>query len=283
MKLFRSFKMSFRFLGFSVFAFTLLFANGNEVMADEVQGKDKKVDVIAHRGASGYAPENTIAAFDKAVEMKADFIEVDVQRSKDGKLVLIHDHTVDRTTDGTGLVGDLTFKQLRNLDAGSWMGEQFKGEKIPTLDETLDRYRGKIGILIELKSPELYPGMEEQVARIIKERNLDKPKNNKIIVQSFNFESMKKMDTLLPRVPIGVLTSSTRDTTEEALNEFSHYADYFNPNYSIVSKQLVDQVHALGMKISSWTVRSQETADFLLSMNVDGIITDFPDYIKPKR
>lgn len=283
MKRYKSFKMSLALLGFSVFAFHLLVTSGNEAYAEEVQGNNKKVDVIAHRGASGYAPENTIAAFDKAVKMKADYIEIDVQRSKDNKLVLIHDNTVDRTTNGTGLVGDLTFKQLRYLDAGSWKGEQFTGEKIPTLDEALDKYRGKIGILIELKSPELYPGIEEQVARELKERNLDKPKNNKIIIQSFNFDSMKKMNTLLPRVPIGVLTSFKGDTSEQALTEFSQYADYFNPSYSIVSKPLVAQVHALGMKIQSWTVRSHESAEFLLSMNVDGIITDYPDYIKPKQ
>ncbi len=282
MKRNKNFKMSIALLGFSVFAFNLLVTSGNEAFAEEVQGNNKKVDVIAHRGASGYAPENTIAAFDKAVKMKADYIEIDVQRSKDNKLVLIHDNTVDRTTNGTGLVSDLTFKQLRYLDAGSWKGEQFTGEKIPTLGEALDKYRGKIGILIELKSPELYPGIEEQVARALKERNLDKPKNNKIIIQSFNFDSMKKMNTLLPSVPIGVLTSFKGDTSEQALSEFSQYADYFNPSYSIVSKPLVEQVHALGMKIQSWTVRSHESAEFLLSMNVDGIITDYPDYIKSK-
>src|SRR5699024_1122413 len=111
------------------------------------------------RGASGYAPENTIAAFDKAVEMKADYFELDVQRSKDGQLVLIHDTTVDRTTNGTGAVKDLTLKELKSLDAGSWFDEKYAGEKIPTLGETLDRHRGKIKILIELKSPSLYPGI----------------------------------------------------------------------------------------------------------------------------
>ncbi|WP_313799308.1 glycerophosphodiester phosphodiesterase family protein [Cytobacillus sp.] len=271
------------FIGTGV-AFSLLFSPFSQTFAEEpTVGERKQVDNVAHRGATGYAPENTIAGFDLAVEMKADYIEIDVQRSKDGETVVIHDTTVDRTTDGTGKVGDLTFEQLRSLDAGSWKGEQFAGEPIPTFEEILDRYHGKVGILIELKAPELYPGIEKQVAEAIKERNLDKPQNEKIIIQSFNFESMKKMDQLLPEVPIGVLTSNLKDTTAEALQEFSTYADWFNPNYGIVTKELVNQVHSLGMQIGSWTVRSQEAADFLFDMKVDAIITDYPDYVDPRN
>lgn len=264
-------------------AFTLLFSPLSQAFAAETTGDLRKVDNVAHRGASAYAPENTIAAFDKAVEMKADYIEIDVQRSKDGKLVLIHDTTVDRTTDGSGKVGNLTFKELRDLDAGSWKSEQFAGAQIPTFDEILDRYHGRIGILIELKAPELYPGIEENVTAELKERNLDKPQNEKIIVQSFNHKSMKKMNELLPKVPIGVLTSSSADTTEQALQEFSSYADYFNPSYGIVTEDLVNQVHSLGMKIGAWTVRSQEAAAFLLDVGVDAIITDYPDYVDPRN
>ncbi|WP_210364032.1 glycerophosphodiester phosphodiesterase [Bacillus sp. REN3] len=265
-------------------ALALLFSPFQQAFADgPTKGELRQFDTVAHRGASGYAPENTIAAFDKGLEMKADYIEIDVQRSKDGELVVIHDTTVDRTTDGTGKVRDLTFEELRSLDAGSFKGEEFAGEKIPTFEEVLDRYRGKIGILIELKAPELYPGMEERVAQELKERNLDKPQNGKIIIQSFNFDSMKKMDALLPEVPIGVLTSSSLHVTDEALAGFAEYADYFNPNYGLVSKELVDKVHDLGMEIQSWTVRSPEAAQFLIDMKVDGIITDYPDYVDPRN
>lgn len=265
------------------FSFILLFSPFTQAFAEETNGEVKQVDNIAHRGAAGYAPENTIAAFDKAIEMKADYIEMDIQRTKDGELVIIHDTSVDRTTDGTGYIKDLTSTQLRDLDAGSWKAEEFAGEKIPTFDEILDRYHGKIGILLELKSPELYPGIEESIAQELKDRNLDKPQNEKMIIQSFNFESMKKMNTLLPNVPIGVLTGSKADTTPQALEEFSTYADYFNPSYGLITEGLVNQVHSQGMKISSWTVRSQESADFLLEMEVDGIITDYPNYVDPRK
>jgi glycerophosphoryl diester phosphodiesterase len=265
-------------------ALSLLFSPFSLGFAEEpTTGERKQVENIAHRGATAYAPENTIAGFDLAVEMKADYIEIDLQRSKDGELVVIHDITVDRTTDGTGKVGELTFEQLRSLDAGSWKGKQFAGEQIPTFEEILDRYHGKIGILIELKAPELYPGIEEQVAAALTERNLHKPQNEKIILQSFNFESMKKMDQLLPKVPIGVLTSNRAHTTLEALHEFAQYADWFNPSYGIVTEELVNHVHALDMQIGSWTVRSQEAADFLFDMDVDAIITDYPDYVDPRN
>jgi glycerophosphoryl diester phosphodiesterase len=265
-------------------AFSLLFSSFSQVFAEEpTTGERKQVDNVAHRGAAGYAPENTIAGFDLAVDMKADYIEIDVQRSKDGELVVIHDTTVDRTTDGTGKVGDLTLQQLQQLDAGSWKEESFAGETIPAFEEILDRYHGKVGILIELKAPELYPGIEEQVAEALKERNLDQPQNEKIIIQSFNFQSMKKTDQLLPKVPVGVLTSNRTHTTAEALKEFSTYAEWFNPSYGIVTEEVVDQVHAQGMQIGSWTVRSQEAADFLFDMNVDAIITDYPDYVDPRN
>ncbi len=238
------------------------------------------IDVVAHRGASGYAPENTFAAFDKAVQMGADYIELDVHRSKDGELVVIHDSTVDRTTDGSGKVGELTVEELRALDAGSWMGDAFAGETIPTLDEVLDRYYGKIGLLIELKTPDVYPGIEEEVAEMLKERNLDRPQDEEIMIQSFNFESMKKMKQLLPDVPIGVLTSSRTDTSDEALKEFATYADYFNPQYGLISQTLVDRAHAHGLKVGSWTVRNRKTANLLIAAGVDAIITDYPDYVR---
>ncbi|AXI10345.1 glycerophosphodiester phosphodiesterase [Oceanobacillus sp. 143] len=235
---------------------------------------------VAHRGASGHAPENTLSAFDKALEMKADYIEIDVQMTQDGELVVIHDTTVDRTTNGTGAVGDYTLNEIQQLDAGSWFGEEFAGERIPTFEEIIDRYRGKIGILIELKSPEQYPGVEEKVAEALIKRNMHKPNNSKIILQSFNHESVQRSKELLPNIPHGVLAGLTwADITDEQLAQFATYADYFNPNMNIVTDELVDRVHFAGMKIFPYTVRAQEQADNLFKLGVDGIVTDFPEYV----
>ncbi|BCB03961.1 putative glycerophosphoryl diester phosphodiesterase YhdW [Bacillus sp. KH172YL63] len=265
-------------------ALSLLISPLSQVSAEErTIGDEKQVENVAHRGASGYAPENTLASFDLAVKMKADYIELDVQRSKDGELIVIHDTTVDRTTDGSGKVADLTLEELESLDAGSWKGEAFAGERLPTFEEVLDRYRGKIGIVIELKSPTLYPGIEEQVAEALKDHHLDTPQNDKIMLQSFDFESMKKMDELLPKVPVGVLAWDPATTTPEALEEISAYAEWYNPSYGIVTEEVVENVHSLDMQMASWTARSQEAVDFLYEMDVDAIITDYPDYVDPRK
>lgn len=261
------------FIVMSMFT-TATFASNSEI------SKRNKVVNVAHRGASGHAPENTMAAFHEAFKMKADYIEIDVQMSKDGELVLIHDTTLDRTTNGTGYVGDHTLEELKQLDAGSWFSDEFAGEKIPTFEEVLDAFRGKIGILVELKSPELYPGIEEKVANALKERNMDKPRNNKIIIQSFNHDSVLTTKALLPRIPVGVLAGmSWKDVTDQELEEFASYADYFNPNMNILDAELVDRIHDIGMDIWPYTVREKEQADRLLKLGVDGIITDFPEYV----
>jgi len=235
---------------------------------------------VAHRGASGHAPENTMTAFEKAFEMKADYIEIDVQMTKDGELVAIHDTTVDRTTDGTGQVGDFTLEEMRELDAGSWFSEEYAGEKVPTFEEILDASRGKIGILIELKSPELYPGIEEKVAEALKERNLHRPNNEKIVIQSFNHDSVKKSKELLPNMSHAVLAGpSWENVTDEQLAEFATYSGYFNPNMNIVTPELVERVHEAGMKIYPYTSRSQEQAFRLFDLGVDGIVTDYTEHV----
>ncbi|WP_298827501.1 glycerophosphodiester phosphodiesterase [uncultured Planococcus sp.] len=249
---------------------------GNTLSKQEQQ----KMVNIAHRGASGHAPENTMEAFQKGFEMKSDYIEIDVQMTKDGELVVIHDTTVNRTTDGTGKVGDLTLEEIRQLDAGSWFSEAYAGEGVPTFEEVLDAFRGKVGILIELKAPELYPGIEEKIADALIERNMSMPNNDKIIIQSFNHKSMKKSKELLPNLSHGVLTGgSWADVTEEQLAHFATYADYFNPTMNIVTDELVSDVHEAGMDIYPYTSRSQEQALRLFDLNVDGIITDYPEHV----
>jgi glycerophosphoryl diester phosphodiesterase len=238
-----------------------------------------KLLTVAHRGASGYAPENTIAAFHKAVELKADFFELDVQMSKDGELVLIHDTSVDRTTDGSGEVGDLTFEELRGLDAGSWFSPEYAGEQIPTFGEALDHFRGKIGFLIEIKAPWLYPGIELKVADELIKHNMHLPSNGNVILQSFDHTSVQRFHAILPKVPVGVLTSQAQELTEAKLQEFATYADYVNQSLNLVTKHAVDQIHALDMDIYVWTLRNATLVDPLIQLGVDGIITDFPDYV----
>ncbi|SFS97091.1 glycerophosphodiester phosphodiesterase [Marininema halotolerans] len=235
---------------------------------------------VAHRGASGHAPENTIAAFDKAVAMHATSFEFDVQRTKDGHLVIMHDTTVDRTTNGKGAVKDLTLKQIRKLDAGSWFGKSFAGEKVPTLRETLKRYRTKpIRIVIELKKPELYPGIEKQVAHMLTKTGLTVIPS-KVTVQSFNASSIKKYHHLQPRVKTGVIVSLTeysKGVPEQKLTEWKAFANYINPNYKLVNKSLVKKIHDRKMKILPYTILDKKTATAVRDMGVDGMITNYPE------
>jgi glycerophosphoryl diester phosphodiesterase len=182
-----------------VCACLLLLVGFNEQSLKQVEMKG--MISVAHRGASGYAPENTQAAFQKGLELGADFLEFDVHLSKDGELIIIHDDKLNRTTNGKGLVKDLTLAELKELDAGGTFDATFIGEKIITLDELLDEFYGKIGLLIEIKKSHLYPGIEEKVVALLEEYG----DLSIIIVQSFDVESMRKVHSLLPELQIAIL------------------------------------------------------------------------------
>ena len=236
---------------------------------------DHAVAMVAHRGASAYAPENTMAAFRQAIEMDADYIELDVRLSKDGRLVVMHDAAVDRTTDGKGRVRDLTFGELRSLDAGGWFGERFRGEKVPSLEEVLDAFAGRIGLLIELKHPSGSPGIERKLAAAHTSRGLERPAAG-IIVQSFDTGSLKKMKTLLPHVPVAVLVNRSRAVTTRDLLEYREYADAIHTRVTGLSRPLVDRIHSYGMSVMGWTVRNRRNVSALAAAGADGIMTDDP-------
>jgi glycerophosphoryl diester phosphodiesterase len=235
---------------------------------------------IAHRGASGYAPENTIAAFDKALEMNADYIEFDVQMSKDGRIIAIHDHTVDRTTNGTGIVKEMTIKELQRLDAGSWFHHAYQNQHIPTLEEVLDRYRHKrIGFLIEIKNPECYPEIEVEVASVIKNAK----NKNSIIVQSFNQQAIKRFGKYAPFIPTGILLNAWSNPIIEELKKFESYVHYLNPHYSLVDIDLIRKIKEHNKKVFPWTVNDRRTVQYLKNLNVDGIVTNYPDLLHEKK
>lgn len=235
---------------------------------------------IGHRGAAGLCPENTFASFDKAVQSGMEYIEMDVQMTKDGLLAIIHDPTLKRTTNGYGKVADFTLKEIQSLDAGSWYHSKFSGERIPSFTEFLDTYAGKIGLLIELKNPTLYPGIEEKVANELRIRGLDE--KDQIIIQSFEQNSMKKFHRLMPSIPIGVLVRNNgKGITTNDLRNIAQFATFVNPKITMVNKRLVKKIHQEGLKILVWTVRNKKEAQRLQQLGVDGIITDFPECLPP--
>ncbi|MCC9022605.1 glycerophosphodiester phosphodiesterase [Bacillus nakamurai] len=230
---------------------------------------------IAHRGASGYAPENTFAAFDIAADMNTDLIELDVQLTKDGHIVVIHDDKVDRTTDGSGFVKDFTLKELQTLDAGSWFGPEFKGERIPLLEEVLKRYHPEIGLLIELKGHASQIGLEKAVGQLLDRFSF----SIHHIVQSFSIKSIQTFHEMYPSVPTAIITRPSFGMfSQNQLNAYKSVANYVNIKYTRLNRYLISSARKNGLKVFAWTVRDPKTAAKLQDM-VDGIVTDYPDFI----
>ena len=219
--------------------------------------------VIAHRGASAHAPENTMAAFQLAYDQGADGIELDVMLTKEGHVVVIHEDTVDRTTNGTGKVRDMTLDQLQALDAG-------QGEKIPTLMEVLKEFGGQFIINIELKNySSMLDALPLEVIKLVESLNLVES----VLLSSFNPFNLSRIRRRLPRIKLGLITQPKM--AKRWLWRFFPY-DALHPHFSDVDRELVTSLHAEDRKINVWT--PDETAEIrrLAALSVDGIITNYP-------
>lgn len=234
---------------------------------------------VAHRGASAYAPENTIEAFRLAARQGADMFELDVQQTEDDELILMHDTTLARTTNAESVfpgrapwrVADFTLEEIRELDAGSWFGPAFAGEPVPTLEEALEEMRGTgLGLLLEIKAPHLYPGIEERTAR-----ELRRSWRGEVAVQSFDWDSMRTFHRVMPGVPVGLL--GTPPAGE--LPELARFADQINPPHGDVTAAYVRAVHRHRMKVLTWTVDDPAVMRRMITHRVDGIITNRPDVL----
>jgi glycerophosphoryl diester phosphodiesterase len=253
---------------------------------------------IGHRGASGYAPEHTIPAYDLALEMGADYIEIDLQMTKDGVLVAMHDDTLDRTADApegvpkrfcSGPVIKRTLEQIKMCDAGSWFNEaypqyaseEYVGLQIPTLEEIFQRYGTSVNYYIETKNPEAAPGMEEELLRLMEEYNLIEPaaQDWQVLIQSFSAESLMKIHGMNSSLPLIQLYSSTEtsESIQASLVQVSTYAVGIGPSMTDVDAALVEAAHALCLDVHPYTVN--ETADMqaMIDLGVDGMFTNFPD------
>lgn len=230
--------------------------------------------IIAHRGASGYAPENTIAAMDIAINQGCDGIELDVQLTKDEVVIVHHDWTFDRTTSGSGEVKDLTYEEIKTFDAGSWFSKDFKGEKVPTLEDVVRHLPKDLLLNVEIKSRSFDSrGLEKKVVEILE-------KNERIentIISSFNHTCLKKVQELNPEIKLGILYEAHMlnpinyfDSTD--LNLYSvHPCNYY------LIEDFVKEIHHRGMKIYTWTVNDEKSKQRLENLGVEGIITNYPD------
>ncbi|HID27548.1 MAG TPA: glycerophosphodiester phosphodiesterase [Methanosarcinales archaeon] len=218
---------------------------------------------IGHRGARACEPENTLRSLKFALDCGADMVEVDVRVAKDDYIVVMHDDTVDRTTNGTGKVRDLTLQELKSLDAG-------KSERIPTLQEAIDQVFGHAILVIELK--EL--GIEEKVAEIIKDNKIEKS----VLVSSFFHSSVKKIKELIPDLKTGVIFSSLPIYPERLAIDAN--ADCLFPRYTRVTAEMIEIAHETGLEVFPWTINSMEEMKQFIALNVDGIVTDNPCLLK---
>lgn len=239
--------------------------------------------MIAHRGASAHAPESTLPAVDLAARVGADFVEVDVQMTADGRLVAIHDTTLRRTTDarlryphrGPWNVRDFTLAEIRTLDAGSWYDTRYAGTPVPTLREVLDTLSGRAGLLVEIKSPELYPGIGAAVVAELGAAGWLRrgPDAERVVVQSFDWDLMRRVRRLAPSLTIGVLGGRP---SNQRLAEASTWAQQVNPHRARVTAAFVDAVHRHGLVTWPFTVDRPQRMRALADLGVDGIITNRP-------
>ncbi len=238
----------------------------------EVNGSDKMIKVIAHRGSKGTHPENTLSAFQEAIDVKADGIELDVQLTCDGKLVVIHDEKLNRTTNAKGWVKDLTLAEIKELDAGSWFAEEYKDTRIPTLEEVLNllkhnRFSGLLNI--ELKTDRVeYLGIEQKVLRALEQADL----SCTVVLSSFNRDTVRRLKAL-------------DDTYETAFISFGNQRDVawldkqrginsFHPDIRWLKRHM-DQTTDIET-IRPWTVNKEADMQFCMKHHLAGMFTDFP-------
>ena len=250
------------------------------------------MQLIAHRGASGLAPEHTLASFELAVDIGVDYLEQDLQQTRDGVLVVLHDDTLDRTARGpeadcTGLVRDKTLAQLERCDFGAWFGEehpdvghQFDGQRILTLAALIDRFGTSVRYYIETKNPEEAKGLEAGLILILDEYGLFEADNASLLLfQSFSKESLVALAEKAPAIPRLQLLDrkQLRPPYDAELSGIAEYADGIGPHYSDVDAALVAAAHRHGLKIHVYTVNDPDEMRRLEALKVDGIFSDFPD------
>lgn len=234
-----------------------------------VLGSDMSTDVMvtAHRGYSKAYPENTIPACIGAVEIGADCIEIDVQQTKDGQIILMHDSNLKRTTGVDANVWETTYEELRYLDAGSWFDVKFKETTIPTLDEVLSYTKGKIWVNIELKPTGNEVDFEKSVLEIIEKHNCEKM----VYVSSMKYECLEKVKELNPKIQTVYITSVSFGNYTEL-----EAADAYSIEASMLTKKFINKAHNDGKEILVWTVNTEDSMEEVLKYDIDGLITDKP-------
>ncbi len=232
--------------------------------------------IFAHRGAKQVAPENTLPAFQKALEMGVDGIELDVQCTRDHRLVVIHDFDVTHTTNGIGKVADFLYRDLARLDAGSHFSQEFAGTPIPTLDQVFDLVEERCLVNVEIKTKAWHGGRAVgPLVAMLQRRNL----HDQVIVSSFNPAALLAIRWRDPKVPLGLLCSPRTSDFLSAVSSRLIAPEALHPHHSMVDAEYIRQAHSRGYFVNTWTVNDITEARRLAALGVDVIMTDVPDQI----
>lgn len=237
--------------------------------------EDDSFQIVAHRGASAYAPENTRIAIQTAVEKEADCAELDVRMTRDGRLVLMHDDSLERSTGRQGLVWDFRFEELKNLEAGAWFSPEFEGEPIPTLEEIIDLARGSIKLNIEIKTSRWQLQSPELIARKVADLLHRKNFTGQAIVTSFDRTVVDEIEYYAPKIRTGLIFEKEYPETV-----FDGPWDALSVFHETVDEEFVRKTKLGGKKLYVWTVNEEEPIRKMLALGVDGIISDKPDLVR---
>lgn len=234
--------------------------------------------IVAHRGLPQDYPENTLPGYQAALKLNIDILEIDVHLTKDEKLVVIHDDTINRTSNGKGKVKDFTYEELLNYDFSADHTNQFKNSKIPLFEEVLTLIEGSSKkLLIEIKKPSQYPNIERKLIDAITASQVP---SSQIIIQSFDQQCIESISNMTQEFELGVLISKKKYWYHlPDFEAISHYAQYANPNYELVSEKFMSKAHEEGLKVYPYTVNEIQDANHLIQLGIDGVISDVPNDI----
>lgn len=234
-----------------------------------------KVLVIGHRGALGYAPENTMASFQKGLETGVDLIELDIHMTRDGELVVMHDANVERTTDGHGRIKDKTLAEVKKLDAGVHFDARFRGERVPTLEEVLAWAKGRIPLAIEIKGDPLpAPGIEAKMIDLVRAYGM----LGDVMAISFHHPVVRRVKELEPAMATGVLYSACLADPVGAAR--AALADSLRPYWMYWTADQVRAVHEAGLTASTWNADDEDLMEYLVGLGVDSIGSNYPDRLR---
>ena len=267
-------KLFFACAGFLSLLAVVASAGDRPTTIDEFYDTQARTRVIAHRGFSGAAPENTIAAVRAAVEINADMVEIDVTLTSDGHIVVIHDETLDRTTNGSGEVFRYTFAELQGLDAGSWFDANFAGERIPTLDQVLTEVDGRILLNLEIKSEAVDRGIVAKVASAIQREGMI----DQVVVSSFSPTALKEMHSAAPEIRTAVLYNTKFHKGQDSVEIVTDLgARVFNIKRQRLTREMLRRCREHDIPVGIYTVNKPRRMRRLVKKGIDAIFTDHPD------